>query len=507
MALVKYIGTASREEYPITGTYCLWQPGQKIDVSDARKALLLASSDFGVVQEDIIQDGGLYAIGDDGVASEVGGAGRRTTPVRVVTFGDSTANYGNNHTATDQDTAYVTASTWNSGLTNNGLTHEKMQLQSKYPMAWPVGNCGISGQTTAQMLARDDLAASITRRAITDALNLNPDVVIYLGGSINNLLGVTSGTVAATVASTYAEHVSIISRFLAAGVAVIDVGIYGIAAGASGLTDLAACSSAIVQLNSMLNAYHAGINNTLFVDSSEITHNGYGVYLPYMSTDAVHLNAYGQSIISDAIADALTTMYGVSSNIRYPGYNNFANSLMTASSTAGGYGPVATNVTIAATAATRANAKIEPINGGNMQTVEITTTGAGSCQMGFVFDPSSAGAGLLAPLNIVSGDIYGFESFYYIERLSGSGTLTFTSRLDIRDNIGGGRVISDVGGSVLFNMPVGGRMYGKLIHNPLVFGDSQANLLNTTIMQTSFSFSAAGDVFKIGVGGQRCVKQ
>ena len=46
MALIKYTGSVSYQEYSLTGTSALWQPGQISDVSDSRKALLLGTGYF-----------------------------------------------------------------------------------------------------------------------------------------------------------------------------------------------------------------------------------------------------------------------------------------------------------------------------------------------------------------------------------------------------------------------------------------------------------------------------
>jgi lysophospholipase L1-like esterase len=79
---------------------------------------------------------------------------------------------------------------------------DKFALPMLYPQALLVGNGGVSGDTTANMLLRDGNASSSSRKAITDILALRPDVVLLRGGSINDLTGLTSGQVAGQVATT-----------------------------------------------------------------------------------------------------------------------------------------------------------------------------------------------------------------------------------------------------------------------------------------------------------------
>jgi len=120
--------------------------------------------------------GGMAGItGPDGKLYSVGG--QRTTPLRVATFGDSTANAGGVRSVTNQDTAQAVNANWGATF-SGGLTSDRYALDRAYPQAYLVINGGITGQSTTQMLARDTLGASITRRAITDVINAAPDVVL-----------------------------------------------------------------------------------------------------------------------------------------------------------------------------------------------------------------------------------------------------------------------------------------------------------------------------------------
>jgi lysophospholipase L1-like esterase len=436
--------------------------------------------------------------------------GVRTTPVRVVTFGDSTANVGTTTTAANQDVSKVIATTWNTGLSNLGLDGSKYLLHAYYPQSYFVGNGGVSGENTTQMLARDSAAISVTRKAITDMLDLQPNVVLLRGGSINDLLSVTSSTLAAAVTTAYNNHVEIINRFISRNVYVIDLGIYGFTNGsANTATDLASTRSGLLQLNALFKTFAAANPTKVkFVDLANITYDSTGAYLPNISIDGTHLSLYGQYLAAQQEAIAMTQFFGVSSNTRYQGFNNFANSIMTATSTAGGFGTVATNCTITTTLATRQNAKIEYINGKQFQTCEFAITAtSNNGTFSITFDPSATGAGLVSALNIVSGDIYGFEYDFYFEGLNGItlNGVAILARLDVRDSVGSGRIIIDPLAPAQ-NFSFSGIMTGHLNFPPFVFGDNQAQLTNASVFTLSFSTTNTSGTYKIGVGNARCVK-
>ena len=82
-----------------------------------------------------------------------------------------------------------------------------------YPQAYLVASGGISGQTTTQMVARDTASYTADRFATTDVINLAPHVVILRGGSINDLLTITSGTSAAAIATASTAASRPVTRF------------------------------------------------------------------------------------------------------------------------------------------------------------------------------------------------------------------------------------------------------------------------------------------------------
>lgn len=429
----------------------------------------------------------------------------RTTPVRVATFGDSTANIGGLQVPSSQDISKVSVSTWQSGLVQPILTGEKYYLGSVYPQAYLVANGGISGQTTTQMLARDTLAASSTRYAVTDIINLAPDVVLLRGGSINDITGVTTGTLAATVTAVYANHCQIIQRLLSANIKVIDSGIFGFSGSA---TDPAATRSALLQLNTLFAAYADQYKDSVvFISPLGVLSDSTGAFLPGISTDGVHLIAQGGYKHGLLEAEAVTRFFGQSTQTRYQGANVVSNAMM-ANTSVVAFGTVANGFSsISATNCTRQNAKVESINGKSFQTCEavISATNA-SLQFILPFDPSATGANMTAPLNLQIGDVYGFEYDYIVQPVSGMSTVSFTEakRIDIRDAVGSGRIAISVG--TASNNVITGAYQGKAVFPPVVFGDVQANLLNTSQFYLQIIVAESSGIFKVGVSNVRIVK-
>jgi hypothetical protein len=180
---------------------------------------------------------------------------------------------------------------------------------------------------------------------------------------------------------------------------------------------------------------------------------------------------------------------------------------MFANTSTGGTGTIATGITVSASNGTRQNAKVESVNGKIYQTMELAITATGNLGFTLPFDPSSAGANMTAPLNIQIGDIYGFEVDYFVQIVSAMSQLTFTAQanLDVRDSVGSGRVVCSF--STFTPQVITGSFFGKVVMPPFVFGDVQANLLNTSAFGlTIFHTAETSGVYKVGVSNVRVVK-
>jgi lysophospholipase L1-like esterase len=415
---------------------------------------------------------------------------RVTTPLRVATFGDSTANVG----TANHDLRTVTAAFPGSGATVLSISADKFLLDSVYEQCYLVGNGGVSGETTAQMLARSAAGASSTRKAIEDIADLAPDLILLRGGSINDLTSLTAGTMAAQVATTYANHVNIINR-LRSVAPVIDEGIYGYSG--VGATDAAVTRQALLQLNTMFAAYAQGAaNGVYFLPALGLLSDSTGAYLTGMSTDGTHLNLAGAKVLADAEADLVKFIFGPASHgPRYIGANLVTNPLMTQVGSQA-YGTVATGFAIGASNATRQNAKVEVIDAKYWQTCEFVPTT--SAPQGIVYAPYTPGT-----CGLLSTDVIGAEFDFLIQSLDGSplSPASLTGRLDTTKV---GRVVLDGLATSVSATFSGTIMKGRVIFPPWLIGEASA-----TLTAGSFLVQLTGQdtrSFKLGMSTPRIVK-
>ena len=431
--------------------------------------------------------------------------GLRTTPVRVATFGDSTANagglQGSGGAAGLQDLTQMIPDAWNSGQKFYGVGLNRFAADLYYPQIYLVADGGIAGQTTTQMVSRETLAYSTTQKRVQDILDLNPQVVILRGGSINDLLTVTAGTLASTVSTTYANHVTILNRFMSAGVFIIDEGIAGFSNGVNTATDLASTRSAIAQLNALYAAYAAQYpSNIRFLDPVVVgLSDTSGAFVSAATSEGTHPNVYGQMLIGKAEASLISTLFGVSSNIRYPGPNVVSNAMM-----ANATGGVATGYTVATSVATLANQKVEVISGKVFQTAEWTLgSGTNTATINVPFNPTT--------MSIVSGDVYGFEYDMYFAGLNGyvpdQTKLSITPQVRFINTVGAGDIIQVKSYGVVQNYgPLSNGLIGHIAFNPIKVGDVSANFTTGSRFQLVVTTTETSGAFKMGIGNPRIVK-
>lgn len=417
----------------------------------------------------------------------------RTSPVRVATFGDSTANVGAGNT----DYGVLTAPFPASGATSLSGEWAKFGLHQYYPPARIVANGGISGETTAQMLARDTAAYSAARKAITDILNLSPDVVLLRAGSINDLAGtVTPANIDSVVAATFAAHVEIIERLLSGGVYVIDEGIFGYSGVAANPDTVRV---ALMRLNAMYKTYAETSGRAIcYLDLTGIVRDSAGNYLPNVSNDGTHLNMLGGELLSELEGKTLQGLFGYPSAITYPGNNLIANPML-AITTDQAWGKVATGYSLVPTNASRANAKIETINGIRMQTTEFTPNAVGASVTAYLpFDPTVMG--------IVANDIFGMEMYWMIEALDG-GIAPTPSSIYVRGDIyknAAGRVVFEDRSSIMAPFAKTREMRHSAMR--IQIQEPSANLTTGSVFSLLFTTNDMRP-FKLGVGGARFVKQ
>lgn len=429
----------------------------------------------------------------------------RSAPVRYASVGDSRAVIGNTRNTTvspQQDVSRVVSSTWQSGTKSFGFSLDKYALPVFYPQAYAVANCGVAGETSTQLLARDTVAAATNRFAITDALDLYPDVAVLTIG-INDFTGVTAGTYSAQVATTYANVSTAMQRLMTNAPFVIDEGDYGYADGTGGTaTDQVSTRAAVVACNALRKAYATAFpGRAYFVDWTGILCDSSGLWLTGMSDDGRHLSAAGQLVRSQTLASIVAQRFGGAFGPRYPGQNYVTNALMVNASSG-----TATGYTLAATVASVANKKIEVIDGRNWQTGEWAMAGAGGvCTINMPFDPSGTGA-----MAITSGSLWGFEFDFYIAGLNGYRPTVKAAgmygQVRFDDNIGSGAIyVNSISVAPAWQVPAGG-IIGRVVIPPIQVDDVSANLLTSSRFQFILNCDDASGTVKLGVSEPRIVK-
>lgn len=424
------------------------------------------------------------------------GVGVRTTPLRITTFGDSTADFFGLNGNTDVS---AWAYEFTAGTQQVTKRFEKTLVDHLYGQSFKVGNGGIGGQTTVQMLARSGLGASATRKAMEDVIALAPDVVL-LRLPINDLTGFTPPIVQANLDALYARIKTMIDTFADAGIWVLSTGGYGY----SGATNTAQVRAAIVTINAMMAAYSRP--RFRFIDINGITHDGTGAFIAGISGDGTHLQNRGGIVVAKLEAAALRSIFGTPLGPRYPGTNVIPNADLSASGSQA-YGIVGTGWSVGVTNGTRANAKIETIGGVLMQTCEYTPT-ADNCigQIGIPFGVFGATPTIV----IAAGEIYGLEADLYVAGVGGGAPPAggFNQRMELFTgtprNLYGPL-------ETAFNDSVGEVFQGKVIFEPITipdFGGNPANLTSNCRWLTSLTAGLTGDrtPFKMGIGNPRMVK-
>lgn len=360
-------------------------------------------------------------VGPSGVISNIG---VRYSPLAVAIFGDSTADWGVQLSPENQDTTAATAPFPASGITILSYpVADKCALTYLYPPAALIGDFGIGGETTTNMLARDQAVAGVTRRAVADMINLAPDVAIFRAGSINDLLALTAANSQADIDAIYTRHIELLARAASGITKIIDEGIFGYSPSSGIAADIAFRQAAIVDLNARYKAYAASSNGRItFIDLSGILTAADGSYVSGVyESSGVHLNQLGAWLLGKEEKKALSRLFGQPGRARFPGNNIFTNPLF-ANTSAQSYGTAATGITYGAASSTRQNAKIETIDGMRFATVEHVMTGADPYGSLYVsLDPTTMG--------IVANDVWGFECDFLVSTVDGSPLPAASSRM------------------------------------------------------------------------------
>lgn len=431
----------------------------------------------------------------------------RTRPVRVGYVGDSTANGWAITGSTPFDMRIGTQVIGASGTLDNNTNADKFLLPAFYQKAWLVANCGVSGDTTTQVLTRDTAAVSATRKAVTDLLDMAPDVVIVRIGS-NDFNSQSSPIAQSVIDTAVANLTRIVRRIRSAGIPVIVEGVHGYAPPSGAAADIAARKAAMVAYNTAAAALCATDPLRLaYLDPVGLTADATGTYLPdlYETAYGIHLTLAGAVAVAQAEAALLRQWFGAPYGPRYPGINAIGSQALMHTTSSPSYGVLAGGFTIFSTNCTRQNAKVEEIDGRMWQTCEFVLTGASAiAQMNAPFTPSTYG--------IAANDVWGFEFDFLIQPVTPIGSVPAPSSLT-------GRVAltKTAAGTVQANalaltypgytLTTTG-IRGKVVLPPMTISEASAALSDaSSFMRLEMQTSANdGSVFRLGMSMPRAIK-
>lgn len=346
--------------------------------------------------------------------------------VNWASFGDSFSNMCG---LAAQDIRQATASLsftaermapWINGFTNG--------------VARPVANCGVSGDTTTQMLARDSAGASSNRRAITDAAALGARFIVNHMG-VNDLQALQEGasdtTINNTVQATIDNCRTILKRQLAFGMYPITVSLMGYNYNIVTSGQITVRKIAIARFNTALKAMINGAGGSLgsYVDAYPLVADAFGNWLPGMDDGGgLHPGMNACRIVYPLVADEMMRLSGIASP-PYNGYSTFT-TLCTnpefSASTAG----VATNyaISVGAGTGTLANSVVD-FRGQNWQQTIFTPATFDGNGNAIVVQQWN-----LDNTTIALNDVIGGEFSVYIDNGSGGAPSLFQFLARLRAN-------------------------------------------------------------------------
>jgi lysophospholipase L1-like esterase len=411
----------------------------------------------------------------------------RKSRIRAATCGDSIANF-----SLFANTLLPTSTDFSVALTQVNLDTSKISI--KNPCLNYLINGGISGQTSAQLLARDAIGAGVTRKAITDISNGKPDVV-FLSIGINDIASVTPGTVDSTVATVIENRRLIYNRLLASGAIIIDYGLLGYSA--TGHTNPSASREALLKINAQAKALAATLPWVYFLDTKNVIHNDQGFYLDNITHDGLHPSSFGFARLSLLIDSVLHSIFGAPSSATFPGVNQFPDPFLL-TVTAESYGTRANIIALNGLggSGTMTNAQIVHVNGGVWQFVDVETTGASQYRAMTI---------RLDAVGLVAGQTYGFEFDFIAQPIDpvaiATGVNQINSRADFIKTSGGNRFLWEISQSFVSQMIDG----GHIAIGPLTVTEDSASLTSVSLLSIRVGAVASGSKFRMGMGNIRVV--
>lgn len=392
-------------------------------------------------------------------------------------------------------------------------------------------NCGISGENTTQLLARDDAAAATNRRAIIDAANLGVQLgtlSIGINDLQQNIFSTTTTTARDTylTGTLYPALLRILRRTAALGILPVYLSLggydYGTFAAANpatfpnGAADVTARRAVIAIVNAYVrDVLIPQVPGAIFVDVNANTVNTDGSWKTGMSIDGLHPSKLGAKTRAEAIVSALLGSVDVLTSLRVyrPGGTNsinaFSNPHLEKTSGNGAAGVAA--VYSQGGAATFSNSVVTAY-GRAWQSTVVTPSAQdanGSAGVVIEFDLSVYGASPL--VSLAAGDLLGTEALLVIdngaEGVSPTGVFSFAGRTRMWYAAGASNtyvdgIAYDLTAANQVNLP--GPIKGRLVNPPMPAPDLSANL--TAAKLIVFVFSRVLQPFRVLVSGVGAVK-
>ncbi len=349
--------------------------------------------------------------------------------LRVATFGDSTADASS---LTAQDISLFQASLNGHQL----IASRKYQLSFYYPAAYLVGNGGIGGETTAGMIHRDVEPVSIQRKSTEDIIALKPQVILFRGGSINDLPNVNKNNRASIVNETYTHHITLLERFTTADLPVLDSGIFGYSFPKGGMevggyskADPTQVRLALTELNNKFRTYAKTHDKVYFVDPVGVVSDTKGKYFFTMTEEGIHLSLQGSLAMAKKEAEVVAKIFGESVEKAFEkgGKNNYPK-----------INPANNPLFKATDSATKDMTKV--VRGKQYQFIKLKNDGGLELKIPEVLANSLA-----------KGKIYGVSLDIIIEKPSTPIDFKLSTRLDLRETVNGSReryLLENFGGDI-----------------------------------------------------------
>ena len=447
--------------------------------------------------------------------------------LRVAVVGDSTAETGSlkigvsptGSNTTDQQT--VPATLADAPVAGFQISLNQWALYRFYPAARLVANCGISGQTVVNLLAREVATESVTRRAMSDMFASAPDVAILRIG-INDIYAFTTATSQAAIDTVHANRMDAVYRMVSMGIPVLVEGIYGYdATGGTppAAADLAFVRATIVQLNARAAADCAliGVSMCRVLETSGVTHDGTGAFLPGITgtNDGTHLGVYGARVVAAAEAAILKQWFGPSvpnvyrgvNLLNVPGTVNSRASFPATLATAGVPYGFSSSVIGTANGVVISGAAI--VNRDNRRWWTINASAPTGTPPRVAMQLAGFNAGATYPVTFVAGQTYGVEFDWFIETQDGSpmpanasflGKLLFTNGTNTLTyyNIATRTVTVVSNGTA-------SRWTGKMVFNPITLSAGSDTLTASSLLSFE-TFMVLGSALRIGIAPPNIVK-